>query len=170
MNDNRDRGSLEGPPASMKPHLGKQGSAGQQTGSQSESQSAGQSPPPGSLQTGSSGQAASSASFDMNQPSIISLLYLSSLIFGATAIVGVILAYIWRSEPKAEWEVSHYQYLINSFWIAVVGFFVSFLLMFVLIGFLTFPAVAVLVIVRNVFVLINAQKQQPMPNPGTLFA
>lgn len=156
MNDNRERGSLEGPPPGMEPHLG--------THQRSAQPSASQPPPPGASQSSASG------GFDLNQPSIISLLYLSSLIFGATALIGVILAYIWRNEPKAEWEVSHYQYLINTFWIALVGFFVSFLLLFVLIGFLTFPAVLILIIVRNIFVLVNAQKQQPMPKPGTLLA
>ena len=30
--------------------------------------------------------------FDLNRPTIVSLLYLSSFVFGVTAIVGVVLA------------------------------------------------------------------------------
>lgn len=118
----------------------------------------------------SSPQQPVSASFDFNNPTIVSLLYLSSFILGVTAIVGVVLAYVWRGEEHPDWQDSHYQYLINTFWIGLVGGFISVLLMLVLIGFLLIVAVAVLVVVRCVLSLINAQKQQPMPNPGTLLA
>jgi len=105
--------------------------------------------------------------FDLNNPTIVSLLYLASFITGITAIVGVVLAFLWRGEPKADWEVSHYEYLINTFWIGLVGSIAGFLLMIVIVGFLVLPAVAVLVIVRSVLSLLNAQKHQPMPNPGS---
>lgn len=108
--------------------------------------------------------------FDFNQPTIISLLYLSSLVFGVTAIIGVVLAYVWRNEAKAPWEASHYTYLIRTFWIGFIGTIVGFVLLVVLIGLIVLPAVAVLVVVRSVLSLINAQKQMPMPNPETLLA
>jgi len=47
---------------------------------------------------------------------------------------------------------------------------ISFILMIVVIGFLLWIAVAVLVVVRSVLSLINAQKQMPMPNPETWLA
>lgn len=105
--------------------------------------------------------------FDLNNPTIISLLYLASFVTGITAIVGVVLAFVWRGEPKAAWESSHYEYLINTFWIGLIGSVIGFVLIFVIIGLLILPAVAVLVIVRSVLSLINAQKHQPMPNPGS---
>jgi uncharacterized membrane protein len=105
--------------------------------------------------------------FEFNNPTIISLLYLASFITGITAIVGVVLAYLWRSEPRAEWEASHYRYLINTFWIALVGSIAGFLLMIVLLGFLILAAVAVLVVVRSVMSLVNAQKHAPIVNPST---
>ncbi len=108
--------------------------------------------------------------FDFNQPTIISLLYLSSFLVGITGIIGVVLAFVWRGEPKGEWEASHYQYLINTFWIGLVGSIVGVLLLIVLIGFIVLPAVAILVIVRSVLSLIKAQKQEPMPNPATWLA
>ena len=111
-----------------------------------------------------------SASFDLNRPTIVSLLYLSSFLLGITVIIGVILAYVWKGEPHADWEDSHYAYLIRTFWIGLIGSVISFILMIVLIGFLTWIAVAVLVIVRSVLSLINAQKQAPMPNPETWLA
>jgi len=111
-----------------------------------------------------------SNSFDLNNPTIISLLYLSSVILGITAIIGLVLAYVWRGEDHPEWQTSHYQYLINTFWIGLIGSVISVILMLLLVGFLLIVAVAVLVVVRCILSLINAQKQQPMPNPGTLLA
>lgn len=105
--------------------------------------------------------------FEFNNPTIISLLYLASFITGITAIVGVVLAFVWRDEPKADWEISHYQYLINTFWIGLLGSIIGLLLTIVLIGIPILLAVAVLVIVRSVMSLVNAQKHTPMPNPMT---
>lgn len=112
-----------------------------------------------------------SSGFDFNQPTIIALLYLASFIgLGLTGIVGVVLAYVWKGEPKAEWEVSHYRYLIRTFWIGLIGSIVGLSLLFVLIGIPLLIAVCVLVIVRSVLSLVNAQKRQPMPNPETWLA
>lgn len=105
--------------------------------------------------------------FDFNQPTIISLLYLAGYVTGVTAIVGVVLGYVWKGEPKAEWEVSHYAYLIRTFWIGFIGSIIGFLLLIVVIGFLVLLAVGVLVIIRTVLSLINAQKQEPMPDPDS---
>jgi len=43
------------------------------------------------------------------------------------------------------------------------------LLLVVVIGALVLMAVAVLVIVRSVMSLLNAQKHEPMPDPSTLW-
>ena len=128
----------------------------------------GQGPVPGTPPPGT--QAPPSSSFDFNHPTIISLLYLSSMVLGVTAIVGIVLAYVWRGEAHPDWETSHYQYLIRTFWLALVGSVVSVMLMIVLIGFPLLFAIWVLVVIRCVLSLINAQKRQPMPNPETLLA
>ena len=80
------------------------------------------------------------------------------------------LAYVWKNEPHDAWMDSHYQYLINTFWIGFIGTLVGFILLIVLVGFLVLPLVAVWVIVRSVLSLINAQQHKPMPNPGTMLA
>ncbi|WP_395392984.1 hypothetical protein WBP07_17685 [Novosphingobium sp. BL-8A] len=105
--------------------------------------------------------------FEFNHPTIICLLYLASCVTGVTAIVGIVLAYVWRGEATADWEASHYQYLINTFWIGLIGSIIGGLLLIVVIGILVLAAVGVLVIVRCVMSLLNAQKHQPMPNPGS---
>jgi uncharacterized membrane protein len=111
-----------------------------------------------------------SSSFDLNHPTIVSLLYLSSVVLGITGLVGVVLAYVWKGEAHADWETSHYEYLIRTFWIGLIGAVASVILMVVLIGFLLIVAVGVLVVIRCVLSLVNAQKQQPMPNPQTWLA
>ncbi len=156
MSQEQQRGSLESPPESMTPQIDPRDGGATQ-------------PPPPGTKTGP-GSATSASEFDFNQPTIISLLYLSSFLLGVTAIVGVVLAYVWKGEAREEWEVSHYQYLINTFWIGFIGSLVSVLLMIVLIGFLLLVGVAVLVVVRSVLSLLNAQKHEPMPNPGTWLA
>ncbi|MCB2061021.1 MAG: hypothetical protein KDE21_10970 [Novosphingobium sp.] len=108
--------------------------------------------------------------FDFNRPTVVSLLYLSSFFLGITVIVGVVLAYVWKGEPHAEWETSHYDYLIRTFWIGLIGIVVGSILILALIGLLILPAIAVLVIVRCVLSIVNAQKQEPMPNPDTWLA
>lgn len=110
----------------------------------------------------------STGGFELNQPTIIALLYLASFITGITGIVGVVLAHVWSNEPKAEWERSHYAYQIRTFWFGLIGFVVGFVLSLILIGFLVLLAVTIWMVVRSVMSLINAQKQQPMPNPHTL--
>lgn len=110
--------------------------------------------------TGSTG-----GGFDLNRPTIISLLYLAGYFTGVTTIVGVVLGYVWKNEPQGEWEVSHYQYLIRTFWIGLIGTIAGFVLLVVLVGILILIAVAIQVIVRCVLSLLAAQKHQPMPNP-----
>lgn len=113
---------------------------------------------------------AQSSGFDFNHPTIISLLYLASFVTGITAIVGVVLAYVWRGESREPWEASHYQYLINTFWIGLVGSIIGFVLLIVLVGVFVLLAVMALMVVRSVLSMVRAQKREPMPNPGTWLA
>ena len=108
--------------------------------------------------------------FDFNYPTIVALLYLASFVTGITGLVGVVLAYIWKGEARDPWEASHFQYLINTFWIGLVGSIVSVILMVVLIGVPLLLGVMALTVVRTVFSLVHAQKREPMPEPGTWLA
>lgn len=124
-----------------------------------------QTPPP-SPQT----PATPASGFDFNGPTIVSLLYLSSCILGVTAIVGIVLAYVWKGEQRPDWELTHYEYLIRTFWIGLIGTVIGLMLLIVLIGAFVLLGVAVLVVVRCVLSLINAQKRKAMPNPQTWLA
>lgn len=104
-----------------------------------------------------------------SKPNVINLLYLLSFVTALTGVVGLVLCYVWRNDPKTEaWEQSHLQYQINTFWFGLLGFVIGLVLMFVLIGFFVWIALAVWTIVRCVMSFMQAQKRLPMPNPTTL--
>ena len=107
--------------------------------------------------------------FDLNQPTVIALLYLASFATGISSLIGIVLAHMWAGDNQDEWANSHFAYLIRTFWFGLLGFIVSGVLTFVLIGILLFPMVAVWVGVRSVVCLLKAQKREPMPDPKTLW-
>ena len=59
---------------------------------------------------------------------LIYILYLLSLIFGVTSLVGLVMAYINKGDAP-EWVQSHYRFQIRTFWIGlllgVIGFFTA---------------------------------------------
>ena len=108
--------------------------------------------------------------FQMNHPTIISLLYVGSFLVGITSVIGVVLAYMWRGEDHASWEDSHYRYLIRTFWIGFVYAIIAGILSVVTLGllaFVFFGLVSVWFIVRAIKSLTAAQKQMPMANVET---
>ena len=114
------------------------------------------------------GPPANNGGFDMNRPSIISLLYLGAFVTGITGLVGVVLAYIWKGEQQEAWLESHYTYLIRTFWIGLIASLIAMVLSFVVIGIFMFPLIAIWMGVRSVLSLVKAQRQEPMPDPETL--
>jgi uncharacterized membrane protein len=113
-----------------------------------------------------------SGGFDANRPTIIAILYLASWVTGSVAgIVGGVLAFVWKNEPHEAWVGTHYEYLINTFWIALIGTIVGVLLtvtiILSIIGIPLIFGVGIWTTVRSIMSLMNAQKQQPMPNPGS---
>lgn len=110
--------------------------------------------------------------FDMNRPTIISLLYIGSFLMGITTIIGVILAYVWNGEAHESWQDSHYRYHIRTFWmgfvwtgVAVIGSIITLFLL----AWILFPLVAVWFAARAVKSLLAAQKQEPVNNVTTWF-
>jgi uncharacterized membrane protein len=83
------------------------------------------------------------------------------------APVGVIIAYVKRSEIQgAPWE-SHITYAIRTFWIGVCGFLIGVVLTLVLIGILVIWAVSIWYLVRIVVGLVQAIGDKPIKNPQT---
>ena len=77
-------------------------------------------------------------------------LYAASCLVGLTAIAAIIVNYLKRDDVAGTWVASHFEWQIKTFWYGLAGAIVSWLLMFVLIGFPLLLAVGVWVIYRIV--------------------
>ncbi|MEB2336053.1 MAG: hypothetical protein OZ920_05150, partial [Burkholderiales bacterium] len=77
-------------------------------------------------------------------------LYAASCLVGVTAIAAIIVNYLKRDDVAGTWVASHFEWQIKTFWYGLAGAVVSWLLMFVLIGFPLLLAVGVWVIYRIV--------------------
>jgi uncharacterized membrane protein len=123
--------------------------------------------------------------FQVNGPTVVALLYLATYFTVFSALVGVILAYVWRREEVPEWQRSQFTYLVRTFWMGVGGY-----ALFGAVGLAailafetdagTMPdwvqavglvvcgggllALTVLLLVRCAFVIVNAQQRVPMRN------
>ncbi len=106
--------------------------------------------------------------FEFNRPTIVGLLYLASCITGVSAIIGVVLCYVWQSEQLEPWEATHYTYLIRTFWIGVIGSVVGIVTLLLGTGFLILLGFAIWPLVRTVLSIVSAQKREPMKDPETL--
>lgn len=112
-----------------------------------------------------------SSSFQLNHPTVVSLLYLGGFVTGISALIGLILAYIWGGDRPAEWEQSHFRYHIRTFWICVLQAIIAGLICLTIIliplAVLWYIWIVVWTAVRTIKALLAAQKQQPIHNPGT---
>ncbi|MBN9462627.1 MAG: DUF4870 domain-containing protein [Burkholderiales bacterium] len=77
-------------------------------------------------------------------------LYALSCLVGISAIAAIIVNYLKRDDVAGTWVASHFEWQIKTFWYGLAGAVVSWLLMFVLIGFPLLLAVLVWVIYRIV--------------------
>lgn len=140
-------------------------------------------PAPNALQ-GVPGQRPSSPLFELSRPTVIALLYLFTPLFFVSAIIGVVLAYVWRGEVRegVAWEWSHYTYHVRSFWLMALGLVGMIILVIAFlaqtygsagdseVGLLIVPALVLsalplLLAARCIHGLIRAQSRQPMPRP-----
>jgi uncharacterized membrane protein len=94
----------------------------------------------------------------------IYILYLVGFVVGITALVGLVMAYLNRGKSEP-WVETHYTWAIRTFWIALLGAFISAILMIVAIGVILMFAVAVWVVVRVVIGLQAVSKGEPIKNP-----
>lgn len=95
---------------------------------------------------------------------IIYVLYLAGLVIGVSGIVGIILAYMNRGKAGGFVE-THYTWLIRTFWIGLLYALISFMLIFVFIGFILMFAVAVWFIVRCIMGLQAVGRGEAIKNP-----
>ena len=88
------------------------------------------------------------------------VLYLIGLMFGITAVIAVVIAYIKKGESGTPaWLNRHYQFQIRTFWFGLVYFSVGFILMPFFIGWLILGWWMIWLIIRSVKGLNAIDKQ-----------
>lgn len=86
---------------------------------------------------------------------------LAGLFTGLAAIGAVIIAYLQREDARCTvWE-SHYDAIIITFWVGLVGLIAGGILMIVLVGFLVWFAVAIWFLYRAIRGLVHAIDCKP---------
>jgi uncharacterized membrane protein len=125
------------------------------------------------------GESSTNSAFDMVVPYLhpgrenvvlIYVLYLAGLIpaFGVVPIIiGFVMALLNRGTASGVWA-SHYEYQFRQAAVGLAFAVVSFILMFVLIGFLGFLLLAIWWIVRSVKGLQAASHDQAIIDPKSL--
>ncbi len=97
------------------------------------------------------------------------ILYLVGLVFGVTGIIGVIIAYVNKSDSP-EWLKSHYQFLIRTFWIGGLYMLVGLLLTFVVVGWFILLFWLIWLTVRCIKGMKQLSAKEAHPNPtGWMF-
>ncbi|MCP4992700.1 MAG: hypothetical protein GY934_02770 [Gammaproteobacteria bacterium] len=101
---------------------------------------------------------------------LVYILYLVAIIFGLTGLIGVVMAYINRSDAP-EWLASHYQFQIRTFWIGFGMIFLGALTAIVFIGYLILLFWLVWLIVRCIKGMKYLDANEAHPNPtGWMFS
>ena len=102
-----------------------------------------------------------------NNVTLVYVLYLAGFVLGGlSTLIGLVFCYRNRGSAD-QTSQSHYRYAIRTFWIGLLYSLISFLLMFVGIGFILMLAVAVWVIVRCVKGLQASSAGKPIENVET---
>ena len=101
-----------------------------------------------------------------NQAKAIYALYVIGVLVGATAVVGVVMAYLAR-EDAPNWLASHYRFQIRTFWLLLLFSFIGAVLTLVLIGYLILVATAVWLIIRCVKGWHHLDRREPVENVET---
>lgn len=85
-----------------------------------------------------------------NMPMIIYILYFAGFLFGVSALAGLIMAYVQRSDDDDAVLASHYRYQIRTFWLGLLFFVVGILTTFLLVGYIILLAWAIWTLIRIV--------------------
>ena len=93
------------------------------------------------------------------------VLYALNLIFGITAIGGLIVAYIKRGDVAGTILESHFTWLIRTFWISLIGGIIGMVLTLAFIGWFVLLAVTIWYIWRVAKGWLKLNDGEALPDP-----
>lgn len=99
-----------------------------------------------------------------NVAMLVYILMLAAPLLLVSSLIGIIFAYVYRDDAP-EWLKSHYQLQIRTFWIAFLFFFISLMLMIILIGKLLMLITFIWYLVRMIKGIRYLNRRAPYPNP-----
>ncbi|WJJ93273.1 DUF4870 family protein [Neopusillimonas aromaticivorans] len=93
---------------------------------------------------------------------VIYALNALSLFVGISSIVAIIMNYVKLSDTRGTWLESHFRWQIRTFWYGILWAVVSFVLMFVMVGYVLLVAVGIWYIYRIVKGWLRLADNKPM--------
>ncbi len=103
---------------------------------------------------------------DGNNAFLIYILYLVSFVVGITALIGLVMAYVYKGDAPA-WVQTHYRFQIRTFWIGLLYGLIGAALSFIIVGFLVLLFVVVWYVVRCVKGMQRVNAGLPYENVET---
>lgn len=94
-------------------------------------------------------------------------LNVASVMFGVTALIAVVIAFLKRQDARGTFWEGHFSYAIRTFFIALLASLVFGVLTIIGIGFLGMMALLVWWVIRTVSALLKALDDKPISNPKT---
>lgn len=104
------------------------------------------------------------ANNDTSNAKLIYILYLASLVVGITGIIGLVMAYINKSDNDSLVN-SHYRFQIRTFWIGLLLAVIGMLTMMIVIGWFILLFLTVWMIIRCVKGLKYLSEGKAHPDP-----
>ena len=96
---------------------------------------------------------------------LIYILYLASLVFGITGLIGVVMAYVNKGDGPG-WVESHYRFQIRTFWIGLLLGVIGGLTSLIVIGWFVLLFGLIWIIVRCAKGMKYLARGQAHPDPG----
>lgn len=97
----------------------------------------------------------------------VAIIYILNLLgFG---LIGLIIAYVKRSDAYGTLWQSHFSFIIRTFWLTLLGLVIGGATTFILIGYAVVALVCIWSFIRMLVGLLRALSDQPINNPESLF-
>ncbi len=101
---------------------------------------------------------------ERNLVNIVYILYLASLIFGITALIAVVMAYVNERDAPG-WLWSHYNFQIRTFWIGLVYLVIGVATAYIVVGIFVILFWVIWLIVRCARGMKYLARGEPHPDP-----